>query len=218
MADYILRTATDKDLAAMGTLRSYNSRTTLSGKYVDYRYLEFLTPDECTRQLTNYYAHPENILIVAATHTPEETTEAVLPQADEAAADEDGSADVEPVLVCGGCGTDEGPENPDSSELLGYAAGRPSPDVLGAFWLEYLDVNEDSRGEGIGKRLIAEMGRRVREQGYPQMVIDVLAGNDKAEYIYRHLGAEVLNEDYMQDLQGFLVKSKLLIWRDLSIF
>ncbi|MBR0373883.1 MAG: GNAT family N-acetyltransferase [Mogibacterium sp.] len=218
MADYIIRTAAEGDLPAMGELRSYNSRTTLNDKYIDYRYLEFLTPSECTQQMINYFAHPENILIVAAAHEEAPAAAPVAEVAADDAAAVDGSADVEPVITCGGCGSGIGPDNPDSSELLGYAAGRPSPDILGAFWLEFLDVNEDTRGEGIGKRLIAEMGRRVRAQGYPQMVIDVLAGNDKAEYIYRHLGAEVLNDDYMQDQQGFLVKSKLLIWRDLSIF
>ena len=105
-----------------------------------------------------------------------------------------------------------------NGEFAGYVAGRPSPDVLGAFWMEYLDVAEDTQNSGIGKSLVSAMGRQARDDGYGQMIADVYKGNDKAEGIFRHLGAEVMNEDYMQDIEGFLVKSKLLVWNDLSLF
>lgn len=232
MSEYVIRTATAADAPAIGALRSYNTRTTINTEYIDYRYIESLTVSECTDQMKNYIAQDGNIAIVMMV-PPADGAEAHndaagvddLTAAMDAASDavagateaEVPSPDVEPDITCGKAGEDE-LINPDMTEMIGYAAGKPSPDVLGAFWLEFLDVNEDARGEGAGKRLIAEMGRRARDAGYNQMVIDVLAGNEKAEFIYRHLGAELINDNYIQDQQGFLVKSKLLGWYDMSIF
>jgi GNAT superfamily N-acetyltransferase len=105
----------------------------------------------------------------------------------------------------------------EDGRFLGYVAGRPSPDVLGAFWLEFLDVDENARGRGLARRLIWAMGARAAEQGYPQMVIDIIAGNDNAEQIYEHLGAKRIRE-YYQDLEGFPTLSRLLMWDDMSVF
>ena len=96
--------------------------------------------------------------------------------------------------------------------FLGYVYGLPSPDVLGAFWLESLYLNEAARGMGLGKRLIEMMKDTARNQGYQQMVIDVFTGNDAAEQIYEHLGAVHINDDYIEDVNDFPVQAKLLIW------
>lgn len=106
----------------------------------------------------------------------------------------------------------------DGSEAIcAFSAGTPSPDVLGAFWLEMLHVEADRRGEGLGRALLFAMGKRARDTGYSQMTIDVFAGNDRAESIYRHYGAELVKE-YRQDVFGFGVSSRLLIWEDLNVF
>ena len=102
-------------------------------------------------------------------------------------------------------------------KVVGFVAGTPSPDVLGAFWLEMLHVEAACRDFGIGKRLLFTMGGRVANSGYSQMVIDVFAGNSKAEEIYKHYGAKQIDE-YYQDVEGFGVFSALLSWDDLSIF
>lgn len=171
--DYTLRKFTADDIDAMGELKSVNTAETYDDRYIDYRWIESLTPEHCKDFLRTYTSGIGSFTYVA-----------------------------------------EGSDG----RLLGYATGRPSPDVMGAYWLEYMDVAEEARGMGVGKALIFETGRRAKREGYPQMVIDVLAGNDKAEGIYRHLGAELLDTNFIQDLDGFLLKSKLLVWEDLDVF
>ena len=108
-------------------------------------------------------------------------------------------------------------EDKEQSRIVGFAAGTPSPDVLGAFWLEMLHVEASHRDFGIGRKLLFTMGGRVANTGYLQMVIDVFAGNSKAEEIYKHYGAKQIDE-YYQDVEGFGVLSALLSWDDLSMF
>jgi GNAT superfamily N-acetyltransferase len=105
-----------------------------------------------------------------------------------------------------------------NTTFLGFSSGRPSPDVLGAFWLEMLFLCETARGKGLGRKLINHMGNVARSQGYNQMVIDVFAGNDNAEAMYRYLGAELINDNYMEEINLFPVKAKLLLWEDLECF
>ncbi len=106
----------------------------------------------------------------------------------------------------------------EAPTFLGYVRGIPSPDVLGAFWLEGLFLTEAARGRGLGHELIRYMGRQAVNQGYNQMVIDVFAGNDHAEQVYRHLGAELIDDNYIEEINLFQVRAKLLLWEDLSIF
>nr|WP_298877735.1 GNAT family N-acetyltransferase [uncultured Mogibacterium sp.] len=108
-------------------------------------------------------------------------------------------------------------ENEENGHVVGFVAGTPSPDVLGAFWLEFLHVEAAYRDLGIGRALLFTMGGRAADSGYPQMVIDVFAGNSKAEEIYKHYGAKQIDE-YYQDIEGFGVLSALLSWDDLSVF
>ncbi|MBQ6621876.1 MAG: GNAT family N-acetyltransferase [Mogibacterium sp.] len=100
----------------------------------------------------------------------------------------------------------------EDGQILGFVYGFPSPDVLGAFWLEKLYLTASARGLGLGRRLIGIMEQRAREQGYSGMVIDVFTGNDHAEQIYRHLGARMIREDHLQDVCDMPVHSKLLYW------
>lgn len=104
-----------------------------------------------------------------------------------------------------------------SEQIMGFVAGTPSPDVLGAFWLEMLHVEAEYRDMGCGRKLLFAMGKRAAQTGYSQIVIDVFAGNSKAEEIYRHYGARFI-EGYYQDVEGFGVLSSLFSWDDLSVF
>ncbi len=102
--------------------------------------------------------------------------------------------------------------------FMGYVRGIPSPDVLGAFWLEGLFLTQAARGKGLGRELIHHMGRQAVNQGYNQMVIDVFAGNDHAEQVYRHLGAELIDDNYIEEINLFPVRAKLLLWDNMDIF
>ena len=102
--------------------------------------------------------------------------------------------------------------------FLGFTSGLPSPDVLGAFWLEKLFLHQAARGKGLGRKLIAHMGQVAIAQGYSQMVIDVFDGNVNAEQMYEHLGAKLINDDYVEEINLFPVRAKLLLWEDLGVF
>ena len=80
-----------------------------------------------------------------------------------------------------------------------------------------LHIKASYRDFGIGRRLLFTMGSRAASTGYSQMVIDVFAGNTKAEEIYKHYGARQIDEFY-QDVEGFGVLSSLLSLDDLSVF
>ena len=49
-------------------------------------------------------------------------------------------------------------------------------------------VDEDWRGRGIGRLLLAEAERLTREKGLKRLVIGVMAGNAGAERLYAELG------------------------------
>lgn len=102
--------------------------------------------------------------------------------------------------------------------FLGFTSGIPSPDVLGAFWLEKLFLHQAARGKGLGRKLIEYMGRVAISQGYEQMVIDVFDGNTNAEKMYEHMGAKLINDDYVEEINLFPVRAKLLLWEDLGVF
>jgi GNAT superfamily N-acetyltransferase/predicted Zn-dependent protease with MMP-like domain len=108
-----------------------------------------------------------------------------------------------------------GDASPD--EVLGFASGAPSAEVLGAFSLEKMFVREDAHGSGIDRDLVLAMGRLAAGQGYPQMTVDVYRGDDRAERFYNELGAKRAKEYYLT-IEGFPVASKLLIWDDITVF
>lgn len=102
--------------------------------------------------------------------------------------------------------------------FLGFTSGMPSPDVLGAFWLEKLFLCSAARGKGLGRKLIEHMGQVAASQGYEQMVIDVFDGNENAEKMYEHMGAKLINDNYVEEINLFPVRAKLLLWEDLGVF
>lgn len=63
-------------------------------------------------------------------------------------------------------------------------AGRP---VLA---LEDIYVNENARGHGIGKKLMAELAARAEEAGCLRMQWSAMAWNESAIEVYKHLGAK----------------------------
>lgn len=90
-------------------------------------------------------------------------------------------------------------------ELLGIAVwfrtfstwtGRPG------LWLEDLYVRPQHRGAGVGAALMATLAQVCRERGYPRMEWTVLDWNTDATDVYRHLGAEPMQEWTTQRLTG----------------
>ncbi len=90
-------------------------------------------------------------------------------------------------------------------ELLGIAVwfrtfstwtGRPG------LWLEDLYVRPQHRSAGVGAALMATLAQVCRERGYPRMEWTVLDWNTAARDVYRHLGAEPMQEWTTQRLTG----------------
>ena len=63
-----------------------------------------------------------------------------------------------------------------------------------------LVVDEEWRGKGIGRLLLAEAERCTREKGLKRLVIGVMAGNDGAERLYAELGFSVYAKAMMKAL------------------
>jgi ribosomal protein S18 acetylase RimI-like enzyme len=77
--------------------------------------------------------------------------------------------------------------------VLGYAYGR----LEGRDWNTLRDacgigvdlvVDEEARGNGIGRRLVDAMVARLAEKGAPRVVIDVAASNRHAQRLFETLG------------------------------
>lgn len=69
-------------------------------------------------------------------------------------------------------------------------------------WLEDLFVRPDHRGAGLGRALMAAVAAVCAERGYARMEWTVLDWNQPALEVYRHLGAEPLQEWTTHRLTG----------------
>jgi GNAT superfamily N-acetyltransferase len=204
-----IRPAKASDMEACAALRKEIYNTTYQG-VVDSRLITSVNQEDSLQRLRSQWLEPGGMFFIL-----EEIAEEPV-----AGAAEDAGAAKEAAVEAndGEPNAEPGSEPAEAVTFLGYVRGLPSPDVLGAFWLESLYLTEAARGKGLGRKLIFYMGDQVRRQGYNQMVIDVFAGNDRAEEIYRHLGAKLINDNFTEDINLFLVHAKLLLWDNLSIF
>lgn len=69
-------------------------------------------------------------------------------------------------------------------------------------WLEDLYVSPEHRGSGIGRQLLATLARVCVDRGYPRMEWTVLDWNTPAIEVYRHVGAEPMEEWTTQRMTG----------------
>ena len=68
------------------------------------------------------------------------------------------------------------------------------PLARGVHYLAHLGVAPALRGQGIGRALIDELVRRGMRAGRRRMVLDVAAGNPRAQALYERLGFAVTSE------------------------
>lgn len=200
-----IRPAKASDMEVCAALRKEIYNTTYQG-VVDSRLITSVNQEDSLQRLRSQWLEPGGMFFIA---------EEIAEEPVAGAAEDAGAAKEAAVEANDG---EPGSEPAEAVTFLGYVRGLPSPDVLGAFWLESLYLTEAARDKGLGRKLIFYMGDQVRRQGYNQMVIDVFAGNDRAEEIYRHLGAKQINDNFTEDINLFPVHAKLLLWDDLSIF
>ncbi|MEV8266283.1 GNAT family N-acetyltransferase [Microbacterium sp. NPDC076911] len=69
-------------------------------------------------------------------------------------------------------------------------------------WLEDLYVDENQRGRGYGKSLIASLAGVCKERGYPRLEWTVLDWNEPAVAFYQSIGATPMSEWTTQRLVG----------------
>lgn len=80
--------------------------------------------------------------------------------------------------------------------LVGMRAGEVVATVMAGYeghrgWINYLAVAPEHRREGLGRAMMAEAERLLREAGCPKINLQVRAGNEAALAFYRRLGYTV---------------------------
>ncbi|MGW2650984.1 N-acetyltransferase family protein [Streptomyces sp. NPDC001393] len=75
----------------------------------------------------------------------------------------------------------------DGESLYGYVLYVTTPD-RDRSWILSLGVTLGQRGQGLGRRLMLEVLRRLRAEGVSEVRLTVEPGNDGAVLLYRSLG------------------------------
>lgn len=103
-------------------------------------------------------------------------------------------------------------QHPDDGEdgdpvLVGFAKVRVRQ--LGRYWkvpqmpeVDELAVIEGSRGQGVGRMLMAAAEEWARGQGFPELWVAAWAFNEAAAGLYRRQGFEPLNTRYRKRLES----------------
>lgn len=88
------------------------------------------------------------------------------------------------------------------------------PPTRGMHYLAHLGVVPARRGQGIGKALIDELVRRGVQRGCRRMVLDVAAGNPRAQALYARLGFAVTGEQRsaLANAQGAVPDHRRMEW------
>ena len=66
----------------------------------------------------------------------------------------------------------------DGERLLGYACSGPTPATEGTFDLYWLAVDAAAQGKGIGKRLVREVERELRDRGARMLLVETSSRPD----------------------------------------
>lgn len=74
--------------------------------------------------------------------------------------------------------------------LVGHAGGYAPPDEPGTTVIFAVYVTPYWRGRGLLARLVAEVAQWSRSAGRPELLLEVVAGNDRAVRAYQRLGFE----------------------------
>ncbi len=102
----------------------------------------------------------------------------------------------------------------EEARFLGFAAGMPDTEMEQTWYLDSLQVEESSRGKGVGTALIRAVSRYAEELGYRKMSICIVRGNERAGTLYRKLGAEHYSF-FEDDFHGTKSSSEKLLWQGL---
>ncbi|MFP4117879.1 MAG: GNAT family N-acetyltransferase [Candidatus Woesearchaeota archaeon] len=76
----------------------------------------------------------------------------------------------------------------DMCEIVGFISGGIAGEI------EYLAVDDDYRSEGMGKRLVMEITKRLKEDGFDEVFLTPTRDSEK---FYRKIGFETGNDGRM---------------------
>lgn len=85
----------------------------------------------------------------------------------------------------------------DGAELVGFVAGHRTRRLGCDGELQWINVAEERRGQGIADRLMARIGAWFVEQGAYRVCVNVAPENTVARGLYRRWGAQPLNDHWM---------------------
>lgn len=77
----------------------------------------------------------------------------------------------------------------ENKNIAGFISFKPDEEREDTIMLAALYVDEKYKGKSIGTRLIKEVHRRARLDGYTRVAITVVLKNTRAKALYEHLGA-----------------------------
>ena len=100
--------------------------------------------------------------------------------------------------------------------ILGFAGIKPFENESNIGELHALHTSQAARGKGAGKALIYYVAAYFKNQNINEMRLWVVTGNDKAEAIYKHLGAEIYITR-VDKINGTDVPEIGMRWSDLSL-
>lgn len=84
-----------------------------------------------------------------------------------------------------------------NGELVGFVAGHLTRRFGGQGELQWIDVAEQARGQGIGYQLITHIGSWFVAQNVTRVCVNVDPNNTPARRLYAKCGAQPLNEYWM---------------------
>lgn len=94
------------------------------------------------------------------------------------------------VAVHADPGDEAGGADAVDGDVVGYTLSLPDDDDPAVFHLAHVYVAPDRWGEGVGRRLLADVETLAREAGADRLRLGVLAGNDRAVSFYERAGFE----------------------------
>jgi ribosomal-protein-alanine N-acetyltransferase len=98
------------------------------------------------------------------------------------------------ALLWGAIGNKKGFFVADGDDgLVGYLIARPAPDEVSCWEIASIAVREESRGQGVGTRLIEEFVEFARQRGAGHVALEVSVLNPRAQSLYRRLGFAASN-------------------------
>lgn len=87
--------------------------------------------------------------------------------------------------------------------VVGLAMGQHRPE-RGELYVDGIAVAPESRGRGVGTKLLAEVRQIAREDGFRWVRLDVVDTNPRAQKLYERLGYRVTNVQTFGPLRRFV--------------